>query len=78
MSEVPAYPQFPFEDMEESNHGLCSATLVAQTVKNLPAVQETWVQSWVRKSPLRRDWLPIQVFLPVEFHGQRSLEGYSL
>ena len=27
--------------------------------------------------PWRRDWLPSPVFLPGEFHGQRSLEGYS-
>ena len=25
----------------------------------------------------RRDWLPIPVFLPGEFHGQRSLVGSS-
>ena len=27
--------------------------------------------------PWRREWLPTPVFLPGEFHGQRSLEGYS-
>ena len=27
------------------------ASLVAQTVKNLPVIQETQVQSWVRKIP---------------------------
>ena len=26
-------------------------SLVAQTVKNLPAMQETWVHSWVGKIP---------------------------
>ena len=25
----------------------------------------------------RREWLPIPLFLPGEFHGQRSLAGYS-
>ena len=25
----------------------------------------------------RREWLPTPVFLPGEFHGQRSLAGYS-
>ena len=29
------------------------------------------------RSPWRREWQPIPVFLPVEFHGQRSLVGYS-
>ena len=27
--------------------------------------------------PQRRDWLPTLVFLPGEFHGQRSLAGYT-
>ena len=31
----------------------------------------------VRKIPWRRDWQPTPVFLPGEFHGQRSLVGYS-
>ena len=33
---------------------------------------------WVGKIPWRRAWLPTPVFLPGEFHGQRSLTGYSL
>ena len=49
----------------------------AQMVKNLPAMQETWVQPWVRKIPWRREWLPTPVILPGEFLGQRSLVGYS-
>ena len=44
---------------------------------NLPAVQETWIDPWVRKVPWRREWSPTPVFLPGEFHGQRSLAGYS-
>ena len=31
----------------------------------------------VGKIPWRREWLPTQVFLPGEFHGQRSLASYS-
>jgi len=31
----------------------------------------------VRKIPWRRAWQPIPVFLPGEFHEQRSLAGYS-
>ena len=30
------------------------ASLVAQTVKNLPAMQETWVQSLGQEDPLRK------------------------
>ena len=32
---------------------------------------------WVRNFPCRRKWQPIPVLLPGEFHGQRSLAGYS-
>ena len=37
---------------------------------------------WVTKIPWRREekrreWLPIPVFFPGEFHGQTSLVGYS-
>ena len=43
--------------------------------KNLPAMQETQVQSLNRDDPLEKG--PTPVFLPGEFHGQRSLAGYS-
>ena len=42
-------------------------------VKNPPAMQETWV----RKMPWRKEWLPTPVSLPGESPGLRSLEGYS-
>ena len=32
---------------------------------------------WVRKISWNRTWQPAPVFLPVEFHGQRSLVGYG-
>ena len=32
---------------------------------------------WVGKIPWRREWPPTPVFVPGEFHGQRSLAGYS-
>ena len=46
-------------------------------VKSLPAMQETQVQSLGREIPWRREWEPTPVFLPREFHGQRSLMGYG-
>ena len=49
------------------------ASLVAQTLENLPAVWDTSFDSWVRKIPWTRAWQPI----PGEFHGQGILEGYS-
>ena len=50
---------------------LCWASLVAQMVKNPPAMRETWVG----KMPWRREQLPAPVFWPGESHGQRSLAG---
>ena len=47
--------------------------LVAQTVKSLPAMWETWVQSLGWEIPWRREWLPAPVFWPGKPHGQRSL-----
>ena len=46
-------------------------------VKNLPAVQEMRVRSWVRESPRRRKWQPTPGFLSGSSHGQRSLADYS-
>ena len=46
-------------------------------VKNLPAMQEIWVQPLGWEDPLEKEWLPTPVFLPGESHGQRNLAGYS-
>ena len=46
--------------------------MVAQRVKNLSAVLKRGQEdSW------KREWLRTPVFLPGEFHGQRSLAGNS-
>ena len=50
---------------------------MAQTEKNLLAMQVTWVLSLDGEDPWRRKWQPTPVSLPGEFHGQRSLVGYS-
>ena len=42
-----------------------------------PNTPKTWFNSWIGKSPWRREWLPTPVFLPGEFHEQRSLADYS-
>ena len=58
--------------------------VVAQVVKNLPAMQETRVRplgqddAWEKKDDAwRREWLLTPVLLPGEFHGLRILVGYS-
>ena len=53
------------------------ASLGAQTVKNPPAVWETWVQSSGWEDALEEGMQPTPVFLPGESHGQRSLAGCS-
>ena len=42
-------------------------------VKKLPALQDTQVQSMGQEDPLEEKCQPIPIFLPEEFHGQRSL-----
>ena len=49
------------------------------------AASQTWrlprwhsgFDPWVGKMPWRRKWQPTPVFLPGEFHGQKSLVDYS-
>ena len=54
----------------------CSwASLVAQLVKNLPAMRETWVLSLGWENPLEKGKLPTAVFWPGEFHGLHSPRG---
>ena len=50
---------------------------MAQMVKNLPQCRRPRFDPWIGQITWRRKWQPTPVFLPGEFHGQRSLEGYS-
>ena len=50
---------------------------VAQRVKNLPAIQETWAQFLDWEDPLEKEMATHSSILPGESHGQRSLAGYS-
>ena len=50
---------------------------VLQTVKNSPAMQKTQVRSLGQEDPLEKGMTTTSVFLSGEFHGQKSLEGYS-
>ena len=51
--------------------------LSGSVVKNLPAMQETWVRSLGQEDPWSRAGQPIKLILSAESHGQRSLVGYS-
>ena len=56
---------------------LNGVSLVAQMVKSLPAVPETWVLSVGWEDPLEKKMQPTLVFLLGKFYGQRSLVSYS-
>ena len=51
--------------------------MVTQMVKNLPAMQETQVQSLGWEDPLEEEKATHSSILTREFHGQRSLADYS-
>ena len=50
---------------------------IAQMEKNLPAMQEIWVQSLGQEIPLEQEMATHSSILAWEFHGQKSLVGYS-
>ena len=53
------------------------AFLVAQLVKNLPPMWETWVRFWVGKIPWIGERLSTPVFWPREYHGLYSPWGHK-
>ena len=53
MINLPAHLEHESSHIQGINHlVIISASLVAQTVKNLPAMQETWIQSLGQDDPL--------------------------
>ena len=54
------------------NYSIIGSSLIAQLVKNLPALQETPVLFLGWEDPLERDRVPSPVFWPGEFHGVYS------
>ena len=57
---------------------LNKSSLVAQTAEDLPAMQETQIQSLGQQDSLEKEMATHSSgFLPGEFHGQCSLVGYS-
>ena len=51
--------------------------ILAQLLKNLPAMQVTWVQSLGQKDPLKKEMTTHSSILAWKTHGPRSLVGYS-
>ena len=54
-----------------------AASLVAQRLKRLPAMQETWVRSLVWEDPLEKEMATHASILAWRTPGRRSLVGYS-
>ena len=52
-----------------------TASLVAQLVKNPPAMQETWVRSLGWEDPLEEGMATLQYSCLENPHGQRNLAG---
>ena len=52
-------------------------SLLAQTVNNLPAIQETWIRSLGREDLAGGNGNPLQYSCLENSMGQRSLVGYS-
>ena len=53
------------------------SSLVAQTVKHLPTMWETGVQSLGQEDPLEKERQPTPVLLPGKSYGQRIVVAYS-
>ena len=71
----PFVPAFILGLFTCSFNGLPGCSLIAQSVQNLPAVQETQFNPWVRRIPWRREWEPTPMLLAGESHGQRKQPG---
>ena len=53
------------------------ASQVDQTVRNPPAMWDTWVQSLGQEDPLEKEMAAHSSTLDWKSHGQKSLVGYS-
>ena len=56
---------------------ISQASLIAQLVKNLPAMQETQVRFLGQEDPLEKERLPTPAFWPGEFHRLCSPWGHK-
>ena len=57
--------------------GTCRGFISDSTEKNLPAMQEMWVQFLGGEDPLEEGMATHSSILVGKFYGQRSLMGYS-
>ena len=57
--------------------GQIGASLMAHTVKNVPAMQETWVQFLSWEDAVEKGFAIHSSIVAWRIHGERSLVGYS-
>ena len=72
---IPGSGRFPEEGIDYPFQ-YSWASQMTQTVKNLPAIRDTWVWTLAWEDPLEKG--TASVFLPGEFHGQRSLASCTV
>ena len=66
------------EEKATGHHTIAQwASQVTQAVRNLPALQETWIRSLGQEDPLEKEMATHSGILAAESHGQRSLVGCS-
>ena len=64
--------QFQLNDIQDKRRG---ASLVAQILKNLPAMQETWVQSLDQEDPLEKGMATYSSVLAWRIPGTKEPGG---
>ena len=57
--------------------GFPGGTVVKSPPTNAKRHRRCRFSPWFGKKPWEREWLLTPEFLPGEFHGQRSMAGYS-
>ena len=73
-TEPPGKPQFDNKPEIKRNIKFPGGSDSKESVCN---AGDLGFNPWFGKMPWRREWQPTPIFLPGEFHGQRSLVGYS-
>ena len=63
--------------MYTHTHTHTKATLVIQTIKNLPAMQQTWVQTLCQEDPLEKRMATHSSILAWRISWTEYLAGYS-
>ena len=67
---------FQIKTLKNNIFSICMASLIAQLVKNPPAMWETWIQFLDWEDPIEKERLPTPVLWHGEFHGlENPMDG---